>query len=245
MGGIFSHCFPHCEIPHWFCHQSNGHSVRIPLPPPYLFDNSGLMGFAICAVFSFHKHPTAVRMNLDSTLPHGFMCRLETNLGCVCPLLSHSIREDEVLISIYQRAFLWVLFIPRRGAFAQQITWAKFSFLSDSPDVSVLRCGASLVDRQNMDEFNRTIVQLITSGVASLNAIRSSCKEGAVCERLPIYHNKIGGFEFEDPQSRPLRLPSSPKETTPRNRFPKTSPLVRILMIHTLTITNQSLSLSL
>ena len=33
--------------------------------PPDLYDNPDWMGFAFCAVFSFHKHPTAVCKNLN------------------------------------------------------------------------------------------------------------------------------------------------------------------------------------
>jgi hypothetical protein len=243
-GAIFNHCFPQSEIPEWFCYQSDRTPVTIPLPP-YLFDNPDWMGFAVCAVFSFHKHPTAIRMNLDSVFPHRFMCHLETDLGCMRPLLEYCVSENEVLISLYQRSFIWVLFLPR-WMFSHptwsQSTRATFWFLSDSADVSALKCGVGLVDQQNMEEFNRTIVQLIASGDAYLKGIRSSCKEGAVCKRLPIYDDKRLSICVEKKEK---RLPSYQGDPHPHNRFFKTGygtgPLVRILMIHPLTIISLSL----
>jgi hypothetical protein len=203
----------------------------MPLPPNF-YNNPDWMGFAVCAVFSFHKHPTAI--NLDSRFPHRFMCHLETNLGCMSPLFEYSISEDEVLISLYHRAFLWVLFIPR-GKLSHhwsQVTWAEFWFLSDSPDVSALKCGVGLVGRQNMEEFNRTIVQLITLVDVYLKDIRSSCTVGAVCERLAIYDDKRLPICTG---KKKRMLPIAQGDPHPHHRFYDTGygtgPLVRILMI--------------
>jgi hypothetical protein len=82
-------------------------SVKIPLPPNLYYDPKW-MGFALCFVFSFHKHPSAI--NLDSGFRHRFMCHVETDLGCVRPLFDSSISEAQV--QNHQRSFIWVLYVP-------------------------------------------------------------------------------------------------------------------------------------
>ncbi|XP_057952416.1 TMV resistance protein N-like [Malania oleifera] len=194
--GVFNHCFPQREIPGWFSYQSNGSSVAIELPEN-IFNDPTWMGFAFCAAFSFHKHPTAVRNSLQGTDTggsHRLICQLTTNLGPMTPLFFHSISEDDVLISLHRRAFIWVSFIPRvlflSHYWTTLCTWIQFSFLSDGQDSSVLDCGLNLVYQQDMEEFSRTIVRCVTSYVDYLYRIRESSKEESVVYgRLPIYHN--------------------------------------------------------
>ncbi|XP_059453459.1 uncharacterized protein LOC132183998 [Corylus avellana] len=177
----------------------------------------------MCAVFPFHKHPTAVRANLDSGFPHRVICELETDIGCMPPsLIDHSISEDEVLISLYQRAFLWVLFVPlSRWAISRQVsqaTWAKFSFTSGSPDVSLaIKCGVNLVCQHNMEELARTIVQLWTSYDDYSHVIRNSCKEPTVYRRLHIYDDEArgtGSSYEEDPHPQRQSFPPAMEETS-------------------------------
>jgi hypothetical protein len=74
--------------------------VRIEIPQN-LFDDSKWVGFAMCAVFPFHKHPTAVRMDLDSGVPHHVICELHTDIGGMKPIsTSYLLGKDEVLISL-------------------------------------------------------------------------------------------------------------------------------------------------
>jgi hypothetical protein len=250
--GIFNHCFPEREIPKWFCRQNKGNSVTTDIPQN-LFSDRNWMGFAICAVFPFHKHETAVRNNLESGIPHRVICQLQTDIAGMSPISTpYSISEDEVLISLYQRAFLWLSFTPSGNwmgsRYWNQMSWAKFSFVSDTPDVSsAVKCGINLVYRHNLDEFTRTIVQLITSYVDYMHLIRNSSKknEPTVYKRLPMYHDEEVSRpdrSYEVPiQYVPLGL-RTPKPMKP---FFKTGPLVRILiMSHTLTPTIMSLSLS-
>ncbi|XP_030962619.1 uncharacterized protein LOC115983903 isoform X3 [Quercus lobata] len=214
--GIFNHCFPQSEIPEWFSHQStNRPSVRIELPPNS-YDNPDWMGFAFCAVFSFHKHPTAVCNNLNSEFTHIFSCHSKTNLGCMSPLFFYGIHEDDVLISLHQRAFIWVSFLPRGILLPEwrQCTWVEFSFLSGSPDVSPLKCAVDLLYKQNLQEFTRTMVQCVISYVDYLSVIRGSCKK-AVYKRLPFYPSDEfnGGDGLYEDLDRPC-LPISQGETS-------------------------------
>jgi hypothetical protein len=167
--------------------------------PQNLFSDRNWMGFAMCAVFPFHKHPTAVRRNLESGIPHRVICELQTDIAGMSPISTpYSISEDEVLISLYQRAFLWLSFTPSGNCMGKhvwnQMSWAKFSFVSDTPDVSsAVKCGVNLVYRHNFDEFTRTIVQLLTSYADYMHLIRNSSKknEPTVYKMLPMYHENV------------------------------------------------------
>ncbi|XP_065634586.1 uncharacterized protein LOC136069716 [Quercus suber] len=185
--------------------------------PPDLYDNPDWMGFAFCAVFSFHKHPTAVCKNLNSEFAHIFCCHLKTNLGCMSPLLFYGIDEDDVLISLHQRAFIWVSFMPRVifSPHWRRCTWVEFSFLSGSPDLSPLKCAVGLLYKQNLQEFTRAVVQCVISYVDYLYVIRGrSCKK-AVYERLPFYRSDEfnGGDGLYEDFDRPC-LPISQGETS-------------------------------
>ena len=119
------------------------------------------MGFAFCAVFSFQKHPTSIRMK-GSGFSFIIVCHLKNKFGCMNPL--YSISEEDVIISLHQRAFLWLSFIPW-GFLSPKLsrcTLVEFSFLSDSSDVSALKCGVDLVYRPNF-EITRTMVERISS----------------------------------------------------------------------------------
>ncbi|XP_050281499.1 TMV resistance protein N-like [Quercus robur] len=239
---IFNHCFPQSKIPEWFSHQStNRSSVRMWLPPD-LYDNPDWMGFAFCAVFSFHKHPTSVWKNLNSEFAHIFSCHLKTNLGCMSPLLYYGIDEDDVLISLHQRAFIWVSFMPRviLSPHWRQCTWVEFSFLSGSPDVSPLKCAVDLLYKQNLQEFTCTMVQCVISYVDYLYVIRGSCKK-AVYERLPFYgSDEFSGSDslYEDldcpylPVSQGETSGTSSQYSYEDSLFYKTGALVKISILY-------------
>jgi hypothetical protein len=180
--------------------------VRIVLPPKWYY-NSHWMGFAICAVFSFHKHPSAI--NLDSGFLHPFKCHVETDLGCVRPFYESSISEAQV--GNDQRSIIWVLFAPR-WVFSEQwseITWVEFSFMSESEHVSALKCGVRLVFQEDMEEFTRTYAQLMSSFVAFEKDVRSRRSPSRSPPLLPPLAEEI--LQHEDPHHH------------------KTGPLVRLL----------------
>ena len=222
--------------------------MRIGLPPNS-YENPDWIGFAFCAVFSFHKHPTAVWKNLNSEFAHIFSCHLKTNLRCMCPLLYYGIDEDDVLISLHQRAFIWVSFMPRviLSPHWRRCTWVEFSFLSGSPDVSPLKCAVDLLYKQNLQEFTSTMVQCVTSYVDYLYDIRGrSCKK-AVYERLPFYRSDEfnGGDGLYEDLDRPC-LPISQGETSGTSsqysyenshsweQFYKTGASVKISTLHSI-----------
>ena len=150
------------EIPEWFKYHSINRSVQISLPRN-LFKNPDWMGFAFCAVFSFRRHPASIPMNLHSGFSFVIVCHLKTNLGCMNPLLWYDISEKDVIISLHQREFLWVSFIPCQCLTSEwsRCNSVEFSFVSDNSDVLALKCGVDLVYREKL-EFTRTMVQCIT-----------------------------------------------------------------------------------
>ena len=102
-------------------------------------------------------------MKQGSGFSHIVICHLKTNLGCMNPLLYYGIREEDVLTSLHQRAFLWESIIQRRLLSPEwsECTWVEFSFVNDSLDVSALKCAVELVFQHNLEEF--TLSQCITS----------------------------------------------------------------------------------
>ena len=160
--------------------------MRIPLLSN-LYNIPKWIGFAISSVFSFHKNPTTASMKQGSGFSHMVICHLKTNLGCMNPLLYYRIREEDVLALIYQCEFRWESIIQRQLLSSKwsKCTWVEFSFISDTLDVSALKCGVELVFQHNLEEF--TLAQCITSynGPSTSN------------ERLPF----IGRDKFSDSDS--------------------------------------------
>nr|POE69813.1 disease resistance-like protein csa1 [Quercus suber] len=158
-----NHHYSQSEIPDCFKYHSTNRSVEISLPLN-LYNNPDWMGFAFCAVFSFQKHPASVPMKLHSRFSFVIVCHLKTNLGCMNPLLWYGISEEDVIISLHQREFLWVSFIPCEFLSPKwsRCNLVEFSFVSDNSDVLALKCGVDLVYREKL-EFTRTMVQCITS----------------------------------------------------------------------------------
>ena len=154
----YNHCFPQREIPEWFGHpmmDSQWESCYLQIFMTIL------IGWDLHFVLFLWKHPTAVRDNLDKgSFHHLIYCQLKTNLGPMTPPLHYLIREEDVLISLCRRAFIWVSFMPR-GILSPQwsrCTWVEFFFVSDSPDVSPQDYGVNLLYQHNLQQFTCAMV---------------------------------------------------------------------------------------
>ncbi|KAK9995033.1 hypothetical protein SO802_024736 [Lithocarpus litseifolius] len=150
------------EIPQWFCNQTNRHAVALPQPQE-LCNDPDLMGLALCGLFHFTRHPTAVRKNFDSRTINLFRINCFWRASS-CPerlVCSFPIGEDNELVSLRQRAFIWVLFIPytAHSHYWSQNTWAYFSFESSALDFYVESRGITLVYRHNMEELARIMAR--------------------------------------------------------------------------------------
>uniref|UniRef100_A0A2N9HQ95 Uncharacterized protein n=1 Tax=Fagus sylvatica TaxID=28930 RepID=A0A2N9HQ95_FAGSY len=160
-GEIFNCCFAEREIPRWFGSQSNMDSLIAHLSADNCTNDPDWIGCALCGLFVFHRHPTVVRMNLGSRVKFfQFRCLLRTNS---CHELCYGIlTEENELVTLNQRAFIWVLFIPRMKLahlWSQSTRDVAFWFESYTPDLSVEKIVIKLVNRKNMEEFTRMMVQ--------------------------------------------------------------------------------------
>ena len=97
---IYNDCFPKCEIPEWFFHQS-GSLLRIQLIPN-LYTNSDWIGIALFATFTVHKHPTLILDNSATEISHGFSCSLRSDMGNWTVSNKHYITESE------HNKFIWL-----------------------------------------------------------------------------------------------------------------------------------------
>ncbi|KAK9995038.1 hypothetical protein SO802_024741 [Lithocarpus litseifolius] len=161
---IIDTCFAQCEIPQWFCEYEDCSTVNTQLNPN-AFDNLNCMGIAVCALFSFHKHPTAVRMDKDSGISHDFHCLLRANSRPVHRVWK-TINEDKISISLTPRKFIWVLFFPRATLLdylsETGSSGVHFEFRTEGPDLLVQNWEFKPIVKANKDELMLTVVQCST-----------------------------------------------------------------------------------
>ena len=148
--------------------------MKVQLAPEFVNDPDW-MGFAACGLFSFNRHPTAVRQSLGSIGIESlqFRCLLRTS-SCYRRLVCYGLlTTDNELVTLNQRAFIWVMFIPRttHAHLWSKNTWAEFQLESSIPDLSAQSFGISLVFRHNMEELTQLLVQFS----APFDSLLDSC----------------------------------------------------------------------
>ena len=121
------------------------------------------MGFALCGLFLFNMHPTVVRTNLDFKRSEvsQFRCKMSTD-SCPQSLVCYGLLSTgNELVSLNQRAFIWVMFIPRttHAYLWSQSTRVAFWLQCSIPDLSVQNFGINLVYKENVDELTCIMVQ--------------------------------------------------------------------------------------
>ena len=230
-GEIFNCCFAEREIPLWFCYK-NKQSMNIPLAPEFVNDPDW-MGFALCGLFSFNMNPTAVRQRLSSTkngMLLQFTCRLRTsssNWRTVCPPGILTMENESVTLN--QRSFIWVMFIPRstHAHLWSQSAWAEFQLESAMPHLFAESFGINVIYRHNMEELTQILVQCSDP----FDSFLDSCDPWLFCnvwENHPeFFIGRKNSYEYLHPQ----RLFISQEETSvtaqysyeedsyPHNRF--------------------------
>ncbi|XP_075649786.1 TMV resistance protein N-like [Castanea sativa] len=157
---VLSKCFPWHEIPHGFCCH-NGSSMRTKVPQN-LYNNPDWIGVALCATFTFLKHPTLIHDNLRSEISHGLTCLIGSDVGWTLRLRSN-FTESEFNESIWlnQRVFIWVLYISHVSILDKLKKFGRLNtlFESESPYLMVEKCGHSIVCQQNVEAFEQMIIQ--------------------------------------------------------------------------------------
>ncbi|KAG6620988.1 hypothetical protein I3842_Q046300 [Carya illinoinensis] len=156
---------PQTKVPEWFDHQSRGASVNIHLPPNIMNDRNW-MGLALCATFSVHEdHPTDLsNENPKSNVSHKLICGLDTDLGGLAPIFTIRLAEEKCMW-FYLRGFLWLAYIPHgrlRAGLCNPCSEIKALFGSNCPNLTVQNCSLRLLYRQDMEEFEQTILKCFT-----------------------------------------------------------------------------------
>ena len=206
-GEIFHCCFAEREIPQWFCCEDK-QSMEIPLYNP------DWMGFALCGLFLFNRHPTAVRQSLGSKkgVVFPFCCFFRTS-SCHSRLVCNGLLNiNNELVTLNQRAFIWVMFIPRttHAHFWSQSTKAEFWLNSSVPDLSAESFGINLVYRHNMEELRQILVQCS----APFDSFLDSCDPQAFCNIWDNYPELFIGRKNSYEYLHPQRLFISQEETS-------------------------------
>ena len=130
--------------------------------PQNLYNDPDWIGVALCAAFTFLKHPTLIHDNLRSEISHGLTCLIGSDAGWTLELGSN-ITETEFNESIWfnQRVFIWVLYLPRVSILDKLKKYERLItvFESESHDLMVEKCGHSIVCQQNVESFVQMIIQ--------------------------------------------------------------------------------------
>ena len=207
------------EIPRLFGSQSNMDSMKAHLSADNFNNDPDWMGFALCGLFEFRRHPTFVRMNLGSRAQvFQFRCLLRTN-SCHERLVCHGLlTEDNELVTLNQRAFIWVLFIPRMKLahlWSQSTRDVEFWFESSIPDLSVENIGSNLVNWKNMEEFTRMMVQCSTP----FDSFPDSCDQELFYKIWDDYPEVFNGTRSSYEDLHPQRLFISQEEASGTSHY--------------------------
>ena len=156
---IFNNYFLRSEIPEGFCCHS-GPSVAFKLCPS-LYDNPDWAGIALCAVFTFLKHPTIINDSLGSEISHGFTCYFGSDVGRTIQIDKNITESEFKKSSLNQRDFIWLLYIPRVLIVdgLKKCNIVKALFESESQDLMVHKCGHGLISKRNEDQVVQMIIQ--------------------------------------------------------------------------------------
>ena len=204
--------------------------MEIPLSPEFVNDPDW-MGFALCGLFSFNINPTAVRQRVSSKKIEmlQFCCFLRTsssNRRLVCRGL---LTENNELVTLNQRSFIWVMFIPRNthAHLWSQSAWAEFLLESATPDLFAESFGINVIYRHNMEELTQILVQCS----APFDSFLDSCDPQRFCRLWDNYPELFIGRKNSYEYLHPQRLFISQEETNvtaqysyekdsyPHNRF--------------------------
>ncbi|KAL4594440.1 hypothetical protein ACB092_12G021100 [Castanea dentata] len=214
-GEIFNWCFAERKIPLWFRYK-NKQSMNIPLYPEFVNDPNW-MGFALCGLFSYNKHPAAIRSLGSIIEAHRFSCLLRTSscyrrLVC-CGLLT----TDNELVTLAQRAFIWVMFIPctTHAHLWSKSAWAEFQLEASIHDLLVESFGVRLVFRHNMEE----LAQLLVQCSAPFDSFLDSCDPKLFYNVWENYPELFIGTKNSFEDLHPQRLLISQEETSATTQY--------------------------
>ena len=108
---VYDSCFPLCEIPELFSHQSDEPPVTIPLPPS-VYNDGTWMGLALCASVAVEANSAAILDIHNSETSYNLISHLETSIECAEPLHVHHLTKEDLKL-LQQGGFIWMSYIPR------------------------------------------------------------------------------------------------------------------------------------
>ncbi|XP_065617355.1 disease resistance protein RUN1 [Quercus suber] len=143
------------EIPEWFCHQSPGSSISIPLPCN-LQDNITWKGVSILAMFEAPKNLNDIspiqKFNFYSIITSDF----DRALGrrC-CPLVFQSYHELPFVATSYE--YHELISAADLRDHLQECSRIRVMIISDRPDIEFKMCGVRILYEQDLVEVPRVL----------------------------------------------------------------------------------------
>uniref|UniRef100_A0A2N9HBW6 ADP-ribosyl cyclase/cyclic ADP-ribose hydrolase n=1 Tax=Fagus sylvatica TaxID=28930 RepID=A0A2N9HBW6_FAGSY len=222
-GEIFNCCFAEREIPRWFGSQSNMDSMKAYLSADNCDNDPDWMGCALCGLFEFHRHPTVVRMNLGSEVEvFQFRCLLRTN-SCHRRLVCYGLLTgDNKLVTLNQRAFIWVLFIPRMKLahlWSQSTRDVAFWFESSIPDLSVEKIGIKPKPEKHKPEKHGRVHAYDGTMPAPFDSFLHSCDQEVFYQIWDDYPEVFNGTKSSYEDLHPQRLFISQEEASGTSHY--------------------------
>ncbi|PRQ55248.1 putative toll-like receptor, P-loop containing nucleoside triphosphate hydrolase [Rosa chinensis] len=162
----FQIVIPGSNIPEWFSHRTVGCSSSVYLPAHW--NNSRLMGFALCAVFVLHKHHRVDKLCRDEfktfNATHHLVCCLKLD-GRKLEVYGKqpAFRFSEEFCQV-KSDHLWLFYVSRDKYFGTEwwqnsCSQLEFLFKTRGPGLKVKECGVRLIYEQDVQELNQTTTQ--------------------------------------------------------------------------------------
>ncbi|KAM5551841.1 hypothetical protein ABKV19_026612 [Rosa sericea] len=162
----FQIVIPGSNIPEWFSHQSVGCSVSVSLPAHW--NNSRVLGFALCAVFVLHEHHRVDELYIDEfktfNATHHLVCCLKLD-GRELEVYGRqpAFRFSEEFCQV-ESDHLWLFYVSRDKYFGTEwwhnsCSQLEFLFETRGPGLKVKECGVHLIYEQEVQELNQTTTQ--------------------------------------------------------------------------------------
>ncbi|PRQ55268.1 hypothetical protein RchiOBHm_Chr1g0322701 [Rosa chinensis] len=152
----FQIVIPGSNIPEWFSHRSVGCSLSVYLPAHW--NNSRLMGFALCAIFVLHKHHLVDKLCRDEfknfNATHHLVCCLKLD-GRKLEVYGKqpAFRFSEEFCQV-KSDHLWLFYVSRDKYFGPEwwhnsCSQLEFLFKTRGPSLKVKECGVRLIYEQD------------------------------------------------------------------------------------------------
>ncbi|XP_057749888.1 disease resistance protein RPV1-like isoform X2 [Arachis stenosperma] len=171
----FEVVIPGNEIPRWFKKQNTGDSVILD-PYPILDDNDWI-GIACCGTFVAHHDPTQLfeeTIESQDLISFGFRCtRSDGNIYSRVPICLKkdliTTEVDHMLLSFISQEVFINYYVSHIKEGASDLHGVELHIISDYPEevVELKRCGYRWVFKEDLEQFNPTMMFSANSSVQS------------------------------------------------------------------------------